>query len=1657
MSNKKTHIDRLILLYFLERKKLDISSDKIRDFVNHLIIKLRENLNKQDRTTSKYRITITDIKKELKPKVASFLTKKSVTEKDYLKASRNVFDDFSNKKTQKPKEVLDIVSLYFGYAGWYGFVNNISIEKFFKITPKDKRNYFEDDLMIGSDYIIPDKSTEINPSKETLEILQRIEDGEYDSILNELKHKTKVNEKSKKINNDISIIKKSITFLQKRFIPKSEAEKLNEEIDRFIKQLNINTQNNHNELSKGQVKLLEEQSNIKTRIDQIPSLLKKYSLYPIIGLTIIVFFLGVNLISPRLNKHSNKNTLTTEIKEHPIQAFATPPPKDSLRVLITRFGNDDTYGKTIKNRIDEVVDRDSLPIKAIYSHNTPSPNSVKGETKPIIEKHNVDILIYGKLSELNSSTGTNKGYLKYEVSDELHNLLSAFEREKLQTGNSTKTENIIESIEEQKTMLFSESFDDWLKGIASYKIGIQNRELFYINPNLPPKERAKKLYDRATLIKGYYTEESYEDLIEAAELDSTNIVVNKKLCNPRFRNRKSDRKYCDRLVKLEPNAENYLSRGMKIAFTSSIYEKGITRREKNYKEKVMSNFHKAIELEPNNPKVYLSAIKFFEIGGLKIGFDAFMNPPSLAENYIIKGLKIAQKNYKANDKESHKLLAELYNARAFCYRSNYINKIDTIRSIENLLVAIKYNPESNTYKRNLISLYKKQKKYDEVLKLYHQMTENTPLDVTVYKDKAEFFKSIKQKDSVINTYKILSKINSNEGHFLLAKEFLERKDSLSIINALENINLTIENDSSKTKFYETRIKIYKRLKRINYSQNDVFNSLIYKDYLKKFRLSNYSYIDAHSDFFIFSEDYKQSLSICDSFIIRRPFYSNPYSVKAKIYEKQRLYKRAIDIYKDAIHQSIGKKYFHERIIDIYLIQKDTVKIKEEYGNLINSNPRINYKLFKMALLLNDTNNIISFGEAMNYGPYSESITCKIFNFYLSNKNLQGAKEYFKKILSNNIPVHNLYNIKPKNILPVFTTPIEDLTLEYKRLNYLVDYLHIKRLKTKRLESLLFATKKFPDSSSFCKKIVDISYSSDSVYQNYLRGFKYAKKLTHLVKNNTKEKDKVIPAFINNIIKYKDTLYGEKWLDSLISVEPKYTHKKLQFLQSTYRGKKTSQKKLLIDQCINNELSLTTYTDETKSRYLIDKALIFIDSNNKEKAIQILESLSLTNHKSLLEERRKIYKWYGYPQKSLNDCDSLISIYKTIDHSHHKLPYLYQEKGKLFSRLNRFDDAYKVYIKAEKIQPNFSISKDIITCLFNLNKSEEALEKLFALSKSNSNFKINSILNSFNPFIKKLKKNHNWNQLISLASKVIKIQPSLENYKNRGMFYLSAQKFTEAFDDFDKANTIAKKKAIDIRFDFENFMYNHTQKIENNKNWKELIKVYTKIIEIEPSFDNYLQRAKYYINSHNTRLAEKDYYTALNLKEKPKKYYLGSFYNILITQRHYKLAEKYLEEAKELPVDKETIYLYSSYLQFKKKNYNEALDLTNKILKENDSSYRSHQLQKQIHCKLKQYDKSLASINKCIEMYKGESASYENQKGLILDKLGRHKEAKEQYIKAIEINKSNYYGYYVNLMRSNVWYLYWYIYFPTTFLIIYLIRLVFLLCRKYGRRKKLKMF
>lgn len=672
---------------------------------------------------------------------------------------------------------------------------------------------------------------------------------------------------------------------------------------------------------------------------------KKVFFYPIIFIISIVGILlwNYDFLSPSVNNNTSKEIPISEFKEKQIQSFSTPSPKDSLRILITRFGNDNTFGKAIKNRIDRIVEREHLPIKAIYLNKISFTNPLKRETTLFIEKQNIDLLIYGNPSSFH----TDQYYFYYEVSEEFHESLSEFEKNKIENRLPVKVTDVYDVFEKKRDVFFEESFDDWLKGINSYKS--QNGKNFYINPKLPSKIKAIKLYDKSTLYN-FDENDNYKYLKEAFKLDPNNTTIIKSLC-ARFYSYDIDNNhnniYCDLLTQKSPTANNYLLKG--IQKQQFLIKKKQTN-SKNFKDN-FKNFTHAISLEPKNPKIYLSILSYQHFNDLNydltkeyIGFYKTIKNDSIIENYINQSIKYASEELsyhrffygrKLDSVVSTKTLAKAYDAKAHFFLE--IRKLkDTLKSLEYLKNAYKYNPDHLKYIDKILTIYKIRKDTIKILNLLNEVIKNNPDIYFSHEYKAFHLKSIGLIDSSSQTLKkLLKKTNSTGTKEILRSHYTSLKGYNNAIQALKYSEYFMEKDPSTFNTYFYMIKALFRIREYKSTYNgELIDDLILKYQKKIFVLNKWRINNSYSHLFITEVEkndkyYNFFLRMIDSALYNNPSTSKKaYQYKARLYLQKNNHIDAINVYKEAIDKKVDDLYFTPLLVKLLLKCGDTLEAQK---------------------------------------------------------------------------------------------------------------------------------------------------------------------------------------------------------------------------------------------------------------------------------------------------------------------------------------------------------------------------------------------------------------------------------------------------------------------------------------------------------------------------------------------------------------------------------------------------------------------------------------------------------------------------------------------------------------------------------------------------------
>lgn len=283
---------------------------------------------------------------------------------------------------------------------------------------------------------------------------------------------------------------------------------------------------------------------------------------PVIIGMVALFFAYPSFVadSRENNKYAKQKTKTISLA--PECGFPVHFDSTQLFILITRFEDNlnkenetGCYGRGIARRIDEIKNRDNLPIKICYQDSL-SP-TLSDDAERLRGFYHADIIVWGNLQ--NDSNCESDGFcLKFQPSDTLK--LYAGGKITAKVDNEYQPNISAMDLEAGLINMGRESFDAWLLGISNLKIGRKKPEFYRISPDWPVEKQAEEYGKRANMFFQLgVLEKTIQDYNEA--------------------------------IKLKPSFIFYYKRGIALAKTGQ-------------DENAVMDFNKAILFNPNDANVY---------------------------------------------------------------------------------------------------------------------------------------------------------------------------------------------------------------------------------------------------------------------------------------------------------------------------------------------------------------------------------------------------------------------------------------------------------------------------------------------------------------------------------------------------------------------------------------------------------------------------------------------------------------------------------------------------------------------------------------------------------------------------------------------------------------------------------------------------------------------------------------------------------------------------------------------------------------------------------------------------------------------------------------------------------------------------------------------
>lgn len=469
-------------------------------------------------------------------------------------------------------------------------------------------------------------------------------------------------------------------------------------------------------------------------------------------------------------------------------------PNDSVNfnVLITRFEgfttNEDTYciGRSIQERFG-IIDASSVlqtPIKSAYADSILNPKS-PAEARLLLKKHNVDLLIYGLVSNVKENCEGVNLYLRYSIDESLFaNVKSAIKIDESNHGDKYSYVNP-DQIVKGELKINHLSLKNWVGGLVDLKLDNPSKAFLEldsrINDTLLNPTEISTIYRSIGLT---YNELKHFKRAIAAFDTAINLNPNDTISYNKKGVALKNLKYYKKAIKA-------YNKALEI---DSTYAPAYSNRGNCYKylglnEKALTSFNKAISLDSTNSNFYINrGIQYSNIEKYSDAISDFntaikLNPKDPAA-YVNRGLTYKRKGAK-------KAISD-YNY-ALTLDSNYISA---------------YN--------NRGIIYKNQKKYDLALKDYNKAIKLAQREHThSFFNRGILHLILKNNNLAINDFDKSIELNPKDfdGYYYrgLAKFKLEKYES-----AVKDFSKSIFlNDSLAMSYYQrgksyNGLKIYKK-------------------------------------------------------------------------------------------------------------------------------------------------------------------------------------------------------------------------------------------------------------------------------------------------------------------------------------------------------------------------------------------------------------------------------------------------------------------------------------------------------------------------------------------------------------------------------------------------------------------------------------------------------------------------------------------------------------------------------------------------------------------------------------------------------------------------------------------------------------------------------
>jgi len=339
------------------------------------------------------------------------------------------------------------------------------------------------------------------------------------------------------------------------------------------------------------------------------------------------------------------------------------------------------------------------------------------------------------------------------------------------------------------------------------------------------------------------------------------------------------------------------------------------------------------------------------------------------------------------------------------------------------------------------------------------------------------------------------------------------------------------------------------------------------------------------------------------------------------------------------------------------------------------------------------------------------------------------------------------------------------------------------------------------------------------------------------------------------------------------------------------------------------------------------------------------------------------------------------------------PFIYNLLGVLYSQLESYQDSIKNYSKAIKLNPNyFEAYNNIGVAYTSWEKNDEAIKSFDKAIKINPSY-----AEAYNNKGNALKEKGEHQLAAACHEKAIKLNPNyIEAITNLAIVYEIMGNFTKAEIYFSQALSLDPTNT--------SLLYNLSNCLFNSKDYKRAIEVCRKIIDLDPSF--------YYAYNRMGLCCIK-----LEIEEEAKKLFekaidvnpvyaegLTNYGLILQKGRNYPLASVQFEKVLSIDPNSDEALVNLSKVYFDEGRLSKSIEIAKKglSLKQFNIPLLKNLIASLLL--LNSFDEAAVECKKILSIEKNDPDTI-NLMGTILEKQGHYEQAKNHFLRAIELNEN----------------------------------------------------